>query len=49
MSPDDPELKAAREQARKYVAIPPKYRDPNQSGLTATIKGGKNDLPLDLQ
>jgi hypothetical protein len=49
MSANDPEIKAAREQARTFVPIPPRYADPNQSGLIATIKGGKNELPLDLQ
>jgi hypothetical protein len=48
MSPNDPEIKAAREQARSFVAIPVKYGDPEQSGLTATITGGKNELNLDL-
>jgi hypothetical protein len=48
MSPDDPEIKAAREQARTFVPIPARYADPKQSGLTAALKGGKNDLPLDL-
>jgi hypothetical protein len=48
MSPNDPEIKAAREQARNFVVIPARYADPEQSGLATTIKGGKNELNLDL-
>jgi hypothetical protein len=49
MSPNDPELRAVREQARKHVPIPWRFRDPSQSGLTGHLKGGKNELPLELQ
>jgi len=32
-----------------YVAIPEKYSDPNQSGLTFEVKGGKNTFPIKLE
>jgi hypothetical protein len=45
----DEEAKEAAAQAKKYVATPPKYKDPDQSGLTFELKVGRNDncdLPL---
>jgi hypothetical protein len=31
-----------------YVAIPPKYKDPEQSGLSMEVKSGKNEKNIDL-
>ena len=39
---NDPEAKENAEAAARYVATPPKYKDPAQSGLTLEIKKGKN-------
>jgi len=44
----DEEAKEAAAQAKKYVATPPKYKDPDQSGLTFELKVGRNDN-CDLQ
>jgi hypothetical protein len=34
---------------RLFVAIPAHYADPEKSGLTCTVKGGKQDHPIDLK
>jgi hypothetical protein len=34
---------------KRYVPIPDKYRDPQKSGLSLTVKGGKNPFDIDLQ
>jgi hypothetical protein len=39
----DEEANDAAEQARKYVPTPPKYNDPEKSGLTFDLKAGKNE------
>jgi hypothetical protein len=31
------------------MRIPEKYRDPEQSGLTYTVKGGKQEFNIDLK
>src|SRR5262245_31026901 len=48
LSASDPEVKAAQEQARRYVAVPQQYRSPDTSGLTFDVKPGANthDIPL---
>jgi hypothetical protein len=33
----------------KSMRIPEKYRDPEQSGLTYTVKGGKQEFNIDLK
>jgi hypothetical protein len=45
---NDPEVREARSRAVSYVPIPPKYRDPDQSGLAFDVKSGSNtfDIPL---
>jgi hypothetical protein len=35
--------------AKEYPNIPEKYRNPESSGLTATIKDGENELNFDMQ
>jgi len=37
------------EDSKNYVAIPARYEDPDQSGLTFEATGGKQDLPIDLK
>jgi hypothetical protein len=32
----------------QYVQLPPRYTDPEKSGLAYTVTGGKQDHPLDL-
>jgi len=44
----DPEVREAREQAAHYVPTPPRYRDPNHSGLTCTVTGGSQSHDIDL-
>jgi hypothetical protein len=33
----------------KFVAIPARYKDPDQSGLTFTVKSGEQTIDLDLK
>jgi len=35
--------------AKKYVPIPDKYSDPDKSGLTYTVKSGKQEHNIDLK
>jgi hypothetical protein len=35
--------------ASHYVAIPPRYADPEKSGLSVEVKNGKNEQNIDLQ
>jgi hypothetical protein len=39
---DDPESRAAAEDAARYVPTPPHYKDPESSGLTLELQKGKN-------
>jgi hypothetical protein len=39
---NDPEAKEKAEEAARYVPTPPKYKDPNQSGVTLNLKRGNN-------
>ena len=32
-----------------WLQLPPKYADPKDSGLTATVKSGKNDFSIELK
>jgi hypothetical protein len=34
---------------KKYVPIPPRYRDPDKSGLGLTVKEGEQDYNIDLK
>lgn len=34
---------------RKYMAIPPQYKDPDKSGLTYTVKSGAQAFDIQLQ
>jgi hypothetical protein len=34
---------------KRYMAIPRQYSDPEQSGLSLTVKGGKNEFNIDLK
>jgi hypothetical protein len=45
---NDPEVQEMKEKASHYVATPPRYADPNQSGLSYTVTSGtqKHDVPL---
>jgi hypothetical protein len=45
---DDPEVTANREVAAHYVPTPPKYRDPDQSGITLEVHGGTNPFDITL-
>ena len=45
---DDPEMQEAAKRAANFVPTPPKYEDPNQSGLTTDVKPGENIYNLDL-
>jgi hypothetical protein len=36
-------------QAGKFIAIPARYKDPEQSGLTFTVKSGSQTIDLDLK
>jgi hypothetical protein len=49
LSPSDPEVKAAQEQARRYVPVPRQYSSPNTSGLTFDVKPGANTHDITLQ
>jgi hypothetical protein len=46
---DDPEMQEAAKRAAHYVPTPPKYQDPNQSGLTTNVKPGENTYNLELR
>jgi hypothetical protein len=46
---DDPEMQEAARRAARYVPTPPKYQDPNQSGLTTDVKPGENSYDLELR
>jgi ribosomal protein L35AE/L33A len=43
---NDPEAKENAKEASLYVPTPAKYKDPNQSGLTCTLKSGKNSYDV---
>jgi hypothetical protein len=45
---NDPEVREARAQAAHYVPTPPRYRDPNQSGLTCTVEKGRHTYDIAL-
>jgi hypothetical protein len=45
---NDPEVREARAQAARYVPTPPRYRDPNQSGLTHTVEKGSHSYDIAL-
>jgi hypothetical protein len=42
------EVREAAAQARNFVAVPPRYRDPGSSGITTTLKGGENTFDIAL-
>jgi hypothetical protein len=44
----DPEVREAREQAAHYVPTPPRYRDPNHSGLSHTVERGSRSYDIAL-
>jgi hypothetical protein len=46
---NDPEVRDARQQAAHYVATPPKYGDPKQSGLRFDARPGSNEYNIALQ
>lgn len=46
---EDPETTALREQAKRFIATPLRYKDPASSGLSFEIHGGVNTCHLDLQ
>lgn len=46
---EDPEITALREQAKRFIATPLRYKDPASSGLSFEIHGGVNTCHLDLQ
>ncbi|HVS36768.1 MAG TPA: hypothetical protein VMS17_14500 [Gemmataceae bacterium] len=48
VNPNDPNADPAAKAQARYVAIPLKYADPEQSGLKFTVKAGSNtyDPPL---
>lgn len=46
---DAPKSEVTLPDAAKWFAIPDKYADPNTSGLTTTIKSGKNDFNIELK
>lgn len=46
---EDPEITALREQAKRFVATPLRYKDPASSGLSFEIQRGVNICHLDLQ
>jgi hypothetical protein len=48
-SPADYKPPDHREMAKRYVAIPTRYAEASQSGLTYEVKSGKNDHPIDLK
>jgi hypothetical protein len=45
---NDPEVQEMKAKASHYAATPPRYADPNQSGLSYTVTAGtqKHDIPL---
>jgi len=45
---NDPEVQEEAKAASLYVATPPKYKDPDKSGITFELKRGRNgcDIPL---
>jgi hypothetical protein len=45
----DPEVREAWQQAAHYVATPPKYGDPKQSGLNFDARPGSNEYNITLQ
>ena len=45
---NDPEVREARARAAHYVPTPPRYRDPNQSGLTHTVEKGSQAYDIAL-
>jgi hypothetical protein len=44
----DPELMEAREKAATYVAIPPRYKDPQQAGRLIEVSAGSSSYDIDL-
>lgn len=57
-SPDPRTIKVAQRKksepppkadASMWFAIPPKYAEPKDSGLSTTVGGGKNDFPITLK
>jgi hypothetical protein len=46
---NDPEVQEAARRAASYVPTPHHYGDANQSGLSTTLKSGKNAYDIQLQ
>jgi len=46
---EDPEITVLREQAKRFVATPARYKDPASSGLSFEIIAGVNTCDLELQ
>jgi hypothetical protein len=47
-APEADEVREAAEQARRFVALPPRYKDPDLSGITTTLQGGANTFDITL-
>ena len=44
-----PKSEVVRPEQSKWFPIPDKYSDAKGSGMTTTVKSGKNDFPIDLK
>ena len=47
-SPPPPGREVKESQQAKYIEIPKKYNSKARSGLTVTLKPGRNSVPFDL-
>lgn len=48
-APSDPATMASAQNAKKYVKIPEKYKDPDKTDLRFQAKGGPETFPIELK
>ncbi len=48
-APSDPAAMASAQNAKKYVKIPDKYKDPATTDLRFEAKGGAETFPIELK
>lgn len=45
----EPQAPGTKASPAPKVEVPPKFRDPNSSGVVVTVKSGSNDIPIEFK